>query len=173
MCFDPKREPREAFTSFEEATQDLERMAQVFGVRHFSYWSLSLFHGQPDEVSWIATYDPAYMAYYMSHYTPLGDPGFETNAAKTGMIDWSEPSAINPTTDAMKDAAARFGIARHGLSYHFSDGPMRNIMFSVNVDCLDGQWAPEKARIIGGFCGFAHHYHKRAAQLVESRRLAA
>lgn len=173
MCFDPKREPREAFTSFEEATQDLERMAQVFGVRHFSYWSLSLFHGQPDEVAWIATYDPAYMAYYMSHYTPLGDPGFETNAAKTGMIDWSEPSAINPTTDAMKDAAARFGIARHGLSYHFTDGPMRNIMFSVNADCRAAQWAAEKARIIGGFCGFAHHYHKRAAQLVESRRLAA
>ena len=89
------------------------------------------------------------------------------------MIDWSEPSAINPTTDAMKTAARRYGIASHGLSYHFTDGPMRNIMFSVNVDCLDEQWPSEKARIIGGFCGFAHYFHKRAAQLVESRRAAA
>lgn len=173
MCFEPRHEPKEAFTSFEDATQYLEKMAQIFMVRHFSYWSLSLLHGQPDQVTWIATYDPAYMAYYMGHYTPLGDPAFENASGKASMIDWSEPSAINPTTDAMKQAASRYGIAEHGLSYHFKDGPARNIMFSVNVDCLPGQWADEKARIIGGFCGFAHYFHGRARQLIESRREAA
>jgi hypothetical protein len=173
MCFEAKREPREAFTSFEEATQYLEKMTRIFKVRHFSYWSLALVRGQPDQVSWIATYDPAYMAYYMSHYTPLGDPAFESSAGKAIMIDWSEPSAVNPTTNAMKEAAARFGIARHGLSYHFTDGPNRAIMFSVNVDCLPDQWAAEKGRIIGGFCGFAHYFHGRARALVESRQAAA
>jgi hypothetical protein len=173
MCFDPRRAPREAFTSFEEATQYLETMCRAFKVRHFSYWSLSLLHGQPDQVTWIATYDPAYMAYYMGHYTPLGDPAFEQASGKASMIDWSEPSAINPTTIAMKQAASRYGIAEHGLSYHFKDGPARNIMFSVNVDCLDQHWADEKARIIGGFCGFAHHFHGRARLLVETRQAAA
>lgn len=173
MCFDPRREPREAFTSFEEATQYLEKMCRVFAVRHFSYWSVSLLHGQPDQVTWIATYDPGYMAHYMGHYTPLGDPAFESATGLATMIDWTEPSAINPTTDAMKQAAARFGIAEHGLSYHFKDGPARNIMFSVNVDCPASQWANEKARIIGGFCGFAHYFHGRARLLVETRQAAA
>ncbi len=176
MCFEPRNEPREPFSSFEEATQYLEKMTKIFMVRHFSYWSLSLLHGQPDQVTWIATYDPNYMAYYMSHYTPLGDPAFEAAAGKGGkaiMIDWSEPSAINETTTAMKQAAARYGIAPRGLSYHFKDGPARNIMFSVNVDCLASQWSDEKARIIGGFCGFAHYFHGRARPLIESRREAA
>ncbi len=173
MCFDPRREPREAFTSFEEATQYLEKMARIFKVRHFSYWSLSLLHGQPDQVTWIATYDPAYMAYYMGHYTPLGDPGFESHGAKQGVIDWSELNAADPTALKIQEAAARFGIAKNGLSYHFTEGPLRNIMFSVNVDCLPSQWADEKARIIGGFCGFAHHFHARARLLVETRQAAA
>jgi hypothetical protein len=173
MCFEPRREPREPFTSFEEATQYLEKMAKIFMVRHFSYWSLSLHHGQPDQVTWIATYDPAYMAHYMGRYTPLGDPAFEAQSNKQGVIDWSELNAVDNTAQEIQSAAARYGIAKHGLSYHFKDGPARNIMFSVNVDCLPGQWADEKARIIGGFCGFAHYYHGRARQLVESRQAAA
>jgi hypothetical protein len=173
MCFEARREPKEAFTSFEEATQYLEKMTRIFSVRHFSYWSLALAQGQPDQVSWIATYDPASMAYYMSHYTPLGDPAFESAAGKAIMIDWAEPSAINETTTAMKTAAARYGIGRNGLSYHFTDGPDRTIMFSVNVDCPAAQWPAEKARIIGGFCGFAHYFHGRVGPLVESRQAAA
>lgn len=173
MQFDPKHEPREAFASFEEATQYLEKMCRVFMVRHFSYWSLSLSGGLPDQVSWIATYDPAYMAHYMGNYTPLGDPAFENGGAKPGVIDWSELNATDGTALAIQEAAARYGIARHGLSYHFKDGPNCNIMFSVNVDCLDVQWPEEKARIIGAFCGFAYYFHSRARQLVEARRAAA
>lgn len=173
MCFEARREPREAFTSFEEATQYLEKMARIFQVRHFSYWNLALAHGQPDQVTWISTYDPAYMAYYMNHYTPLGDPAFEAAQGKACMIDWSEPSAVNLTTDAMKEAASRFGVARNGLSYHFTDGPDRSIMFSINVDCPPEKWAAEKARIIGGFCGFAHYFHGRVRPMVESRLEAA
>ena len=173
MAFEPRSEPREAFVSFEEATQYLEKMCRVFSVRHFSYWSLSLSQGLPDQVTWIATYDPSYMAHYMGNYTPLGDPAFDSGDARPGVIDWSELNAVDGTALAIQQAAARFGIAKHGLSYHFKDGPDCNIMFSVNVDCPDGQWAEEKARIIGAFCGFAVYFHARTRQLVESRRTAA
>lgn len=173
MYFDPKREPRDPFTSFEEATQYLEKMAQEFKVRHLSYWSLALAHGQPDQVTWIATYDPSYMAYYMTNYTPLGDPGFDARSAKPGVIDWSELNAADDTALKLQQAAARYGIARHGLSYHFTDGPDCNVMFSANVDCLAHQWPEEKARIIGGICGFAHHFHKRCELMLEARRAAA
>jgi Autoinducer binding domain len=173
MLFEPRNESREPFASFEDATQYLESKCRNFMVRHFSYWSLSLSGGLPDQVTWIATYDPAYMSYYMGHYTPLGDPAFETGGARTGVVDWSALNAKDDTALAIQEAAARYGIAKHGLSYLFTDGPARNIMFSVNVDCLDTQWQDEKARIIGAFCGFAHYFHGRAQQLVESRRLAA
>lgn len=173
MNFEPRTEPKEAFASFEGATVYLEKMCRVFMVRHFSYWSLNLSHGMPDQVTWIATYDPAYMAYYMGRYTPLGDPAFESGGARPGVIDWAELNAQDPTALEIQQAAARFGIAKHGLSYHFKDGPDRNIMFSVNVECLDNQWPDEKTRIIGAFCGFAYYFHSRARQLVESRRTAA
>jgi hypothetical protein len=173
MNFEPRAEPKDAFASFEDATLYLEKMARVFMVRHFSYWSLSLSHGLPDQVTWIATYDPAYMAHYMGRYTPLGDPAFESGSAPAGVIDWSELNAQDGTALEIQQAAARYGIVKNGLSYHFKDGPNRNIMFSVNVDCLDSQWPEEKARIIGAFCGFAYYFHNRARQMVESRRAAA
>lgn len=171
--FEPRNEPREPFVTFEDATQYLEKMCRVFMVRHFSYWSLSLQGGLPDQVTWIATYDPAYMAHYMGHYTPLGDPAFESGGARPGVIDWTELNATDHTAHEIQKAAARYGIARHGLSYHFKDGPDCNIMFSVNVDCLDSQWPEEKARIIGAFCGFAYYFHNRARKMVEARRAAA
>ena len=172
--FEPRSEPREPFVSFEEATQYLEKMCRVFKVKHFSYWSLSLAGGLPDQVTWIATYDPAYMSHYMGQYTPLGDPAFDGGGKPpAGVIDWTELNAVDSTALEIQEAAARFGIARHGLSYHFKDGPNRNIMFSVNVGCLDEQWAEEKARIIGAFCGFGHYFHNRVRQMVEARRNAA
>ncbi|MCB1377153.1 MAG: autoinducer binding domain-containing protein [Alphaproteobacteria bacterium] len=171
--FNSKSEPSESFSSFEDATQYLEKMCRVLGVRHLSYWSLSLVDGLPDQVTWISTYDPAYMAHYMSTYTPLGDPAFDEGQDKPHVIDWSELNAVNGTTQRMQAQAARYGIAKHGLSYPFHDGMTRQIMFSANIDCSDGDWPREKARIIGIFCGFAHYFHARAKPLVDARRAAA
>ena len=172
--FEPRNESREPLVSFEEATQYLERMCRLFKVKHFSYWSLSLAGGLPDQVTWMSTYDPSDMSHYMSNYTPLGDPAFDGGSYQpAGVIDWTELNAADPTSNAIQEAAVRFGIARHGMSYHFKDGPERNIMFSVNVDCLDHQWTDEKARIIGAFCGFAHYFHNRVCHMVEARRAAA
>ena len=172
--FEPRNEPREAFASFEEATQYLEKMCRAFKVKHFSYWSLSLAGGLPDQVTWIATYDPSYMSHYMGNFTPLGDPAFDSGGKPpAGVIDWTELNAADATANEIQEAAVRYGIARHGLSYHFKDGPNCNIMFSVNVECLDAQWPDEKARIIGASCGFAHYFHNRARHMVEARRNAA
>lgn len=173
MSFNAKREPSGLFTSFEEATQYLEKMCRVLGVKHLSYWNISVVDGMPDQVTWISTYDPGYMAHYMGQYTPLGDPAFENSAERPNVIDWNETSATDDTIRKMQSQAARFGIAKHGLSYPFRDGFTRNIMFSVNVDCSDEDWPREKARVSAMFCGFAHYFHERAKPMVDSRRAAA
>ncbi len=164
MNFNPHDE---SFVTFDEATQYLEKMCQIFGVRHLSYWSLSLVGDLPDEVTWIATYDPAYMSHYMRNYTPVGDPAFE---AMEGLIDWVSSSANDSALGAIHRAAQKYGIAKHGLSYPFRDGPGRAIMFSVNIECEDARWPREKERIVGVFRNFAHYFHSRARPLVESRR---
>ena len=173
MTFNAKKEPDGLFSSFEEATQYLERMCRVLGVKHLSYWSLSVVDGLPDQVTWIATYDPGYMAHYMGHYTPLGDPAFERAMERPIVIDWTELNAEDETALKIQTQAARFGIAKHGLSYPFRDGAPRQVMFSVNVECADADWPREKARVSAILCGFGHYFHERAKPLVDSRRAAA
>lgn len=164
---DSQIESRAAFVSFNEATQYLEQMCRVFAVKHLSYWSLSLRDGLPDEVSWIATYDPAYMSHYMRNYTPVGDPAFE---CMDGLVDWAASSASDSAVGVIHRAAEKYGIAKHGLSYAFREGTDRAIMFSVNIECDDERWPVEKGRILGVFQNFAHYFHNRAKPLVESRR---
>ena len=173
MLFNAVKEPNGHFSSFEEATQYLEKMCRVLGVKHLSYWSLSLVDGLPDQVTWIATYDPRYMAHYMGQHTPLGDPAFEQAMERPAIIDWAELNASDATAQRIQSQAARFGIAKHGLSYPFRDGAARNIMFSANVACGDADWPREKARVSAMFCGFAHYFHERAKPLIDSRRAAA
>ncbi len=167
MNIDPLRESNNSFVSFDEATQYLETMCGIFGVRHLSYWSLSLTDDLPDEVTWIATYDPAYMSHYMRNYTPVGDPAFEHI---DGLVDWAASSARDSSLAAIHRAAEKYGIAKHGLSYSFREASDRAIMFSVNVECDDEAWPVEKERILGVFRNFAHYFHNRARPLVESRR---
>ncbi len=171
MVFGPNKISGDEFASFEEATQFLEQMCSVLRVRHLSYWSLSLSEGLPDEVTWIATYDPAYMNFYMGHYTPLGDPAFDSAGGDREIIDWADFSANDESAQAMHRAAAKYGIGKFGLSYPFSDGPKRSIMFSVNADCAAAEWPDEKRRIMDSFCGFARYFHSRAKSLVESRNI--
>ena len=64
---------RPPFGSMEKATAFLLQSAAEAKVRHLSYWYLQYLDGAPDQVIWSATYDPAYMNYYMSLFTPLYD----------------------------------------------------------------------------------------------------
>ena len=168
--FNPAAESASSFASFTDATEFLEKCCRRFGVRHLSYWSISLEDGLPDQVTWIATYDPAYMSHYMGRYTPAGDPAFEAAQGGGGVIDWAEFSKDDQTAQAMHAAAARHGIAKHGLSYPIKDGEIGLVLFSVNCACSDAQWPAEKARVLEFLGPFAHYFHGRAKHMVESRQ---
>jgi len=71
--FDLANESRSAFATFEEATHYLEDVCARLKVNHLSYWLVHSIDGTPDQVTWITTYDPSYMSFYMANYTPLGD----------------------------------------------------------------------------------------------------
>jgi hypothetical protein len=167
--FDVHAEADRPFGSFTEATEYLEATAARLGVRHLSYWCMSYVDDTPDQVTWIASYDPGYMNHYMAHYTPLGDPVFEMEAA---IIDWADANAADATAQEMQDAAARFGIARNGFSCRFGDAPDLHIMFSVNVACEESDWPSHKERLLDPVRHLARAFHARAKPLVESRRMA-
>jgi hypothetical protein len=169
--FNPSAEPASSFASFTDATEFLEKSSRRFSVRHLSYWWVSLADGLPDQVTWIATYDPAYMNHYMSHYTPVGDPAFAAAGSGGGVIDWAEFSEDDQTAQTMHVAAAKHGIAKHGLSLPITAGDSRLVLFSVNCGCSDAQWPTEKARVLEFLGPFAHYFHARAKDMVESRQL--
>ena len=164
---DMKLEPTAPFASFEEATVYLEGMCRRMGVRHLSYWCVSLDNGSPDQVTWISTYDPAYMTQYMHNMTPLGDPAFEMESP---LIDWADVISDGESMRTMQLTAAKYGITKYGLSYPMADGDTRRIMFSVNVNCRDADWESEKSRLANPLRLLAQYFHCRAKPLVESRR---
>ena len=57
--FDLAEEPKGAFVSFKEATHYLEDVCARLKVNQLSYNLVHFIDGTPDQVSWIATYDPA------------------------------------------------------------------------------------------------------------------
>jgi len=158
------------FVSFAEATHYLEQMCKEYRVRHLSYWSLEMADGLPDQVSWIATYDPAYMSHYMARFTPLGDPAFEPGERR--LIDWDDLNATADVAEEIQREAEHFGIGRHGLSYQFNDGLSRTIMFSANVGCKADEWPAERQRVSLGLPAFARHFHERVKAMVDARRIS-
>ena len=168
--FDASILPTRPFSSFAEATERLESLCRQLSVRHLSYWCVSYADDAPDQVTWIATYDPAYMNHYMSTYTPLGDPVFEMTAE---IIDWAKVNAADPAAQIMQDQASRYGIARNGFSYRFKDESGLFVLFSVNVDSAPGDWPWRRDALIEPIKALAHVIHQKAKPLVDSRRLAA
>ena len=169
-AFNPAAESAMPFASFSDATEFLGECCRRFGVRHLSYWCISLEDGLPDQVTWIATYDPAYMSHYMGRYTPVGDPAFEAANSVGKVIDWAEFSQDDETAQAMHAAAAKHGIFKHGLSFPIKIGDSHLVLFSVNCDCSDANWPAEKARLLEFLGAFAGYFHGRARHMVESRQ---
>jgi hypothetical protein len=85
--FNLAAEPEDAFASFAEAAQYLEQVCARMNVNHLAYALMNSLGGTPELVSWVATYDPAYMSYYMEYHTQLGDPAFETAFANNSVMD--------------------------------------------------------------------------------------
>ena len=69
-----KIESSSSFLSRDDATSFLLGQVDNLKVSHLSYWYLQYTDSIPDQVFWVATYDPAYMSYYMKNFTPINDP---------------------------------------------------------------------------------------------------
>ena len=169
--FNLSDEPRTSFLSFDEANNYLESACSRMKVNHLSYWLVSTIDGIPDQVSWIATYDPAYMSYYMANYTPLGDPVFEKSIADNTIMDWGDWLPSDPVSRNLLAAAMKYGITKYGISIPLKDGAFGNVLFSVNVESSDAAWGELRSGLAAKFRPFAIYFHQRAKALIESRKL--
>ena len=169
--FNLSDESKAPFLSFDEATNYIESACARMKVNHLSYWLVSTVDGTPDQVSWIATYDPAYMSYYMANYTPLGDPMFESSITENTIIDWSEWLPTDPVSQHMLPTAMKYGITKYGISIPLMDGEFGNVLFSVNVESSDAEWQELKLKLVAKLRPFAVYFHQRAKILIESRKL--
>jgi hypothetical protein len=165
-------EPKTPFGSFEEATHYLEMACAKMGVNHLSYALMRSAQGTMDTVAWIATYDPAYMSYYMANYTQLGDPAIEAAFAEGKVMDWVEMAAVDPTSQELFPVAGRYGITKFGISIPLRDGPTDNVLFSVNVKCSDAEWPLLRGSLEARFRPLALYFHRRTAPLVDLREAA-
>ncbi len=169
---DLANEPKAAFASFEEATRYLEQCCARFNILHLSYWLLSNVDGTPDQVTWIATYDPAYMSHYMMTYTPLGDPTFEASIAEHVFHDWDEVLGDDKMMQNLLPVATKYGITRYGVSIPLQDGNFGDILFSVNVKSSPDEWTLLRHDLVAKFRPFAHYFHQRAKPLIASRKVS-
>jgi Autoinducer binding domain len=167
--FDLMKEPRSAFANFEEATLYLEDVCARLQVNHLSYWLLHSIDGTPDQVTWITTYDPAYMSFYMSNYTPLGDSSFQTTISENQVLDWSEDDS---SKHDLLPTANKYGITKYGISFPLRDGEFGDVLFSVNVKSNDAEWQLLREDLAAKFRPFAVYFHGRAKPLIQSRKFA-
>lgn len=174
MLVDPDSaaQPSGVFGSFEEATRYLERACALMDVNHLAYTLMRSVDGAPELAAWVATYDPAYMSYYMENHTQLGDPAFETAFATHAVIDWVELLAHDRVSQELHAMSARYGITKHGVSIPVMDGDFGNVLFSVNVKSNDEAWPAVQGSLVQRFRPFAHYFHGRIKPLIESRKLA-
>ena len=170
--FDLAAEPRNAFASFEEATHYLEQICARLEVNHLAYSLVHSTDGTPDQVLWIATYDPAYMSYYTEHYSHLGDPSVETAFASNKVLDWAEHLSSDTMWQELLPVANRYGVTKYGISIPLKDGDFGNVLFSVNVKSNDKDWTGMMDNLVRKFRPFAVHFHGRIKSLIQSRELA-
>ena len=167
--FDLAEEPKGAFVSFKEATRYLEDVCARLKVNQLSYNLVHFIDGTPDQVSWIATYDPAYMSHYLERYTQLGDPTFEIAFADNAVVDWAELLSSDPMWQELLPVATRYGITKYGVSFPLKDGDFGNLLFSVNVKSSDEDWILLRDSLAERFRPFAVYFHGRVKPLIQSR----
>jgi hypothetical protein len=173
MFVDPDStiQPSGVFGSYEEATRYLERASALMDVNHLAYTLMRSVDGAPELGAWVATYDPAYMSYYMENHTQLGDPAFETAFATNAVIDWAELLTHDPVSQELLAVSGRYGITKYGVSIPVIDGDFGSVLFSVNVKSSDEEWPAVQGSLVQRFRPFAHYFHGRIKPLVESRKL--
>ncbi len=158
------------FASYEQATKFLEDTVARADVKHLSYWYLRMSDGVPDDVVWVATYDPAYMSHYMSTYTPMGDPVIEGTIDEDRVIDWSEWINADGVSHKIYEVAKNYGLTRWGISIPFKSDDGGAVLFSVCIDCAEEDWTQMRSVLATRFRPFAHDFHARMRPLLLSQQ---
>jgi hypothetical protein len=154
------------FVSYEQATKYLEEMVAVSNVKHLSYWYLRMTDGVPDDIVWVATYDPAYMSHYMATYTPLGDPVIEGVLEDNRVLDWSEWLKGDGVSHKIYAVAKNYGLTKWGISIPFRTEEGGTVVFSVCIDSNDEEWHSMRRVLVDRFRPFAHEFHGRMMPLL-------
>jgi hypothetical protein len=170
--FDLAAEPKGAFVSFEEATHYLEQACLRLEVNHLAYTLVHFVDGTPDRVSWITTYDPAYMSHYLKNYGHFEDPTLDIAFAENSVVDWVALLPLDSMWQELLPVANRYGITKYGVSFPLKDGDFGNLLFSVNVKSTDEDWKLLRDSLAERFRPFAAYFHGRVKLLIQSREAA-
>ena len=153
------------FRSTQEATAFLVQVAAKFGVLHLSYWYLQYRDGLPDQVIWVASYDPAYMSLYMANFTPLDDPVINS-VMNNKFVDWAEWFEVDHLAQAVDSVAVRYGITKYGISMPIAAPREDKIIFSVCTNSNDADWPKSRSLLARQFLPFAEAFDQRMRPLV-------
>lgn len=160
---------RKPFLTFEEATSFLDETVKRAEVKHLSYWYMQFTDELPDQVVWVATYDPNYMNEYMKNFTPLGDPVM--NDLRDGrIVDWNEWMAVDEILQDIHAAADRYDIPKFGVSLHLPAMGQDKVVFSVCLDCNDTNWPDVRGTLVKRFKTFAMEFHQRMIPMIQARQ---
>ena len=153
------------FHSIEEATGFLVRAAPVERVCHLSYWYLQYVDGAPDQVIWVATYDPAYMSLYMNNFTPLDDPVIN-RVMENKFVDWAEWWDVDQVAQAVDPVMVRYGITKYGISLPLPAPGDDKIIFSACIESSDKDWPYQRNAFARRIMLFAQSFDERMRHLV-------
>ena len=155
------------FHSIEEATGFLVRAAPVERVCHLSYWYLQYVDGAPDQVIWVATYDPGYMSLYMHNFTPLDDPVIN-RVMDNKFVDWAEWFDVDQVAQAVDPVMVRYGITKYGISLPLPAPGDDKIIFSACIDSTDEDWPFQRNALARRMMLFAQSFDERMRGLVSA-----
>jgi len=160
------------FHSMEEASTFLIAAAAEAKVLHLSYWYLQYQGGAPDQVIWSATYDPAYMNYYMSKFTPLDDPVIN-GVMENKFVDWSEWFSVDHLAQQMNNVATKYGLTRYGISMPLQAPGDDKIIFSVCMDSNETEWPQQRGMLAMRILPLAKEFNSRMRYLVKADQQGA
>jgi len=155
----------ESFVSVDQATTFLLGAAKVMCVNHLSYWYLQYVDAVPEQVIWVATYDPAYMNYYMKHFTPVNDPVIAT-VMHDKYVDWAEWLPTDELAQEVEKIAPRYGITKYGISIPIVAQKQDKVIFSSCISSNDSAWPEDRSRLARLILPFAEEFHHRMTNLI-------
>jgi hypothetical protein len=154
-----------SFLSVEDATNYLLDHDGQLGVSHLSYWYLQYSEGLPDQVIWVATYDPDYMSYYMQHFTPVNDPVI-ASVMEDKYVDWSEWLSSDELAQEVAVIAPRYGITEFGISIPIAASGQDKVIFSACMKSSKEDWPKDRTNLARRLLPFADQFHRRMQNLI-------